>query len=97
MSFKRKLKDSQQEVREEIMKYDDGNLHAATAFGKTVVCCDLIAKHQVNTLILVDHAERLFELLREKADRVIFLTGKDGTKGRRTQVAELNSVSEGRC
>ncbi|MBR1508784.1 MAG: DEAD/DEAH box helicase family protein [Eubacterium sp.] len=34
----------------------EGNLHAATAFGKTVVCCNLIAKRKVNTLILVDRA-----------------------------------------
>lgn len=57
VSFAGKLKDSQEEALESMMKNDDGILHAATAFGKTVVCCDLIAKHQVNTLILVDKAE----------------------------------------
>ncbi|SDH58708.1 hypothetical protein SAMN05421493_10253 [Pseudobutyrivibrio sp. 49] len=57
VSFLGELKDSQQEALGTMMKYDEGILHAATAFGKTVVCCDLIAKHQVNTLILVDKAE----------------------------------------
>lgn len=31
-----------------------GILSAATAFGKTVVCCNLIARRKVNTLILLE-------------------------------------------
>jgi superfamily II DNA or RNA helicase len=57
VTFTGVLKESQQEAINVITDYDNGILHAATAFGKTVVCCDLIAKHKVNTLILVDKAE----------------------------------------
>lgn len=40
----------------------------------------------------VDHAKNLSEKLRENADRVILLTGADGTKKRHEQVVELNVV-----
>jgi superfamily II DNA or RNA helicase len=36
------------------VKHDNGILHAATAFGKTVVCSAVIAEKKVNTLILLE-------------------------------------------
>ena len=36
------------------MKYDNGILQAATAFGKTVVCSAMIAEKKVNTLIILE-------------------------------------------
>ena len=57
VSFNGKLRDSQAKAVDTMLKYDMGILHAATAFGKTVVCCDIIAKHKVNTLILVDRTD----------------------------------------
>jgi superfamily II DNA or RNA helicase len=42
----------------------------------------------------VDHAKKLSERLRKYADRLILLTGADGTKARRAQVQELNEVEE---
>lgn len=38
----------------ELTKHDNGILHAATAFGKTVVCSAVIAEKKVNTLILLE-------------------------------------------
>lgn len=68
--FNGKLRESQKEAVKAMMAHDNGILHAATAFGKTVVCCNIIAERQVNTLILVDKAdlmnqwiERLHEFL----------------------------------
>ncbi len=57
VSFCGKLKDSQNKAVEKMIENETGILHAATAFGKTVVCCNMIAKRGVNTLILVDRAD----------------------------------------
>ena len=101
VSFKGKLKDSQQEALEEIMKYDDGILHAATAFGKTVVCCDLIAKHQVNTLILVDKAElmnqwieRLIEFLLIDEELPEYKTKSGRIKKRKELIGNLQGAHD---
>ena len=42
----------------------------------------------------VDHAEKLSAKLNQYADRLILLTGSNGTKARRAQVDELNAVKE---
>lgn len=42
----------------------------------------------------VDHAKKLSERLKNHADRLILLTGSDGTKARRAQVEELNAVDD---
>lgn len=54
VSFRGSLHEAQREAVTEMLKYDTGILSAATAFGKTVVCCDLIAERKVNTLILLE-------------------------------------------
>lgn len=57
ISFKGKLRESQIPAVDTMLENDTGILHAATAFGKTVVCCNMIAKRGVSTLILVDRAD----------------------------------------
>ena len=47
-----------------MLENETGILHAATAFGKTVVCCDMIARRGVSTLILVDRADLMNQWLR---------------------------------
>lgn len=42
----------------------------------------------------VDHAKKLSERLKTYADRLILLTGANGTKTRRAQVEELNKVND---
>ena len=54
VSFNGTLRDEQRPALEEILKYDNGILHAATAFGKTVVCSAMIAERKVNTLIILE-------------------------------------------
>ena len=51
--FNGKLKESQVPAVEALVENETGILNAATAFGKTVVCCNVIAKKKVNTLILL--------------------------------------------
>ena len=53
VTFNGRLKESQVLAVEAMEEKDMGILNAATAFGKTVVCCNMIARKQVNTLILL--------------------------------------------
>lgn len=53
VEFIGQLKESQIAAVEKLVEYDNGILNAATAFGKTVVCCKVIAKRKVSTLILL--------------------------------------------
>lgn len=52
--FTGELRENQHKAINAILRYDNGILSAATAFGKTVVCCNLIARRKVNTLILLE-------------------------------------------
>ena len=52
--FKGELKPEQKIALDEMHKFDNGILNAATAFGKTVVCSAIIAKRRVNTLIIIE-------------------------------------------
>ena len=54
MEFRGELRDEQKPALQELLKYDNGILHAATAFGKTVVCSALIAERKINTLIILE-------------------------------------------
>lgn len=54
VEFQGELREEQQKALEKLSSFDCGILHAATAFGKTGVCTALIAKMQVNTLILLE-------------------------------------------
>ncbi len=64
ISFKGKLRESQIPAVDTMLENDTGILHAATAFGKTVVCCNMIAKRGVSTLILVDRADLMNQWLK---------------------------------
>ena len=57
------LRESQESAVNAMLEYETGVLHAATAFGKTIVCCEIIAKRSVNTLILVDRADLMNQWL----------------------------------
>ena len=51
--FNGQLKETQISAVAALLEHEMGILNAATAFGKTVVCCNIIAKKKVNTLILL--------------------------------------------
>jgi len=60
VQFNGVLRDSQQEAVNVLASNSNGVLSATTAFGKTVTAIGLIAKHGVNTLVLV-HTKALLD------------------------------------
>ena len=54
IEFLGNLKDNQIKAVNTLLERDYGILSAATAFGKTVVCCNLIAQRKTNTLIILE-------------------------------------------
>ncbi|MBQ3663005.1 MAG: DEAD/DEAH box helicase family protein, partial [Clostridia bacterium] len=54
VTFTGVLRDNQREAVEAMLIADCGILSAATAFGKTVVCCGLISELKTSTLILLE-------------------------------------------
>ena len=54
VEFNGELRPEQNKALKELTKHDNGILHAATAFGKTVVCSAVITEKKVNTLILLE-------------------------------------------
>ncbi len=68
--FTGQLRSDQKRALTAILKHDTGVLCAPTAFGKTVIAADLLARRKVNTLILVHRTE----LLRQWQERLqVFL------------------------
>lgn len=65
VSFNAELRSEQMEAINQVLRYDQGILSAPTAFGKTVVSADLIARRAVNALILV-HRRQLMDQWRER-------------------------------
>ncbi len=72
VEFIGKLKESQIPAVERLLQNDNGILNAATAFGKTVVCCNVIVKKQVSTLILIQ-SSALMEQWREALEKFLYI------------------------
>ena len=54
VSFEGQLREEQIPACREMLRHDTGILHAATAFGKTVVAAAMIGERKVNTLIILE-------------------------------------------
>lgn len=65
VEFNGLLRDEQLDAVKELLRYDNGVLAAATAFGKTVVAAKLIAERKTSTLIIV-HRKQLLSQWIEK-------------------------------
>ena len=57
VSFRGELRTQQDLAAEKLLRFDNGILSAATAFGKTVVCSYLIAQRKVSTLVLLESTD----------------------------------------
>ena len=101
IAFTGQLRESQIPAVETMLKNETGILHAATAFGKTVVCCDMIARRGVSALILVDRAdlmnqwlERLNEFLDIDEELPEYKTKTGRTKRRKTLIGNLQGAHD---
>lgn len=101
VSFKGNLRDSQMPAVENMLENETGILHAATAFGKTVVCCDMIARRGVSTLILVDRADlmnqwlkRLDEFLEIDEELPEYKTKTGRTRRRKSLIGNLQGTHD---
>lgn len=66
VQFNGQLREEQELSLNKMLEYETGILHAPTGFGKTVICCKLIAERKVNTLIIT----HTLQLLRQWQDRI---------------------------
>lgn len=101
ISFKGELRESQIPAVKTMLENETGILHAATAFGKTVVCCDMIAKRGVSTLILVDRADlmnqwlkRLDEFLDIDEELPEYQTKTGRTRKRKSLIGNLQGAHD---
>ena len=101
ISFKGELRESQIPAAETMLENETGILHAATAFGKTVVCCDMIARRGISTLILVDRADlmnqwikRLDEFLDIDEELPEYQTKTGRTRKRKSLIGNLQGVRD---
>ncbi|MHA6848762.1 TOTE conflict system archaeo-eukaryotic primase domain-containing protein [Ralstonia syzygii] len=100
VAFAGKLRADQQMAVAELLKHDNGILHAPTAFGKTVTAAAMIARRGVNTLVLV-HRRELLDQWRERLQTFLALDPQSigavgGGKQRATgqiDIAMLQSVA----
>jgi len=74
-SFRGELRPEQREAADAMLVHDIGVLSATTAFGKTVVAAWLIARRNVNTLVLV-HRRQLLEQWVERLSTFLDLPPK---------------------
>jgi len=75
VSFKGQLYPEQEEAAMALLEQNDGILAATTAFGKTVIACYVIAKRQVNTLIVV-HRRQLQEQWKVRLEQFLEISSK---------------------
>ena len=101
ISFKGELRESQIPAVETMLNNETGILHAATAFGKTVVCCDMIARRGISTLILVDRADlmnqwikRLEEFLDIDEELPEYQTKTGRTRKRKSLIGNLQGAHD---
>ena len=75
LSFCGSLRPEQQIAAESMLRHETGVLAATTAFGKTVIAAMLIAKREVNTLVLV-HRKQLLEQWIDRLSTFLNVPGK---------------------
>ncbi|MCL2716279.1 MAG: DEAD/DEAH box helicase family protein [Alphaproteobacteria bacterium] len=78
VTFQGELREGQRVAAEALLAHDTGVLAATTAFGKTVIAAWLIARRQVNTLVLVHRRD----LLEQWMMRLASFLGPDLAIGR---------------
>ncbi len=93
IKFNGNLYKEQSVALNELLKYNNGILHAPTGFGKTVIACKLIEKQSVNTLIIV-HNLNLLNQWQERIKKFLdFDAGQiGGGKNNLTNIIDVASI-----
>ena len=94
--FTGRLRSEQQKAADALLEHDTGVLAASTAFGKTLVAANLIARRSVNTLILVHLKERLHQWI-ARLDAFLDVTVNDigqigGGKRKPTGIIDVATI-----
>ncbi|MEW5841943.1 MAG: DEAD/DEAH box helicase family protein [Bacteroidota bacterium] len=71
VEFNGKLREEQLTALNELMRFDNGVLSAATAFGKTIIAAKLISERKVSTLVLVHRQQLLSQWIRKLSEFLI--------------------------
>lgn len=102
VNFYGSLTTQQETVKEELSQFRYGTLSATTGFGKTVVAASIIAKRQMNTLIIVHRtqlmkqwSEQLSSFLNLSNDEVGQLGGGKNTINGHIDIATIQSLNYG--
>jgi len=93
LQFQGQLTEEQTQAANKLLEHDIGTLSATTAFGKTVVALHVLAKRQVNTLIVV-HRRQLLDQWLERIESFLNLpknqVGKiGGGKNKQTGIIDV--------
>jgi superfamily II DNA or RNA helicase len=93
LQFQGQLTDEQTQAANKLLLHDIGTLSATTAFGKTVVALHILAKRQVNTLIIV-HRRQLLDQWLERIETFLNLPKKQigkigGGKNKPTGIVDV--------
>lgn len=100
VEFNGNLRDEQLTVINELIKYDNGVLAAATAFGKTVIAAKMIAERKTNTLVLVHRQQLMLQWITKLSEFLIvneelpMSEKKRGRKKNQSLIGQLGSGKE---
>ena len=99
VSFNAELRDEQKQAAEAFLSYNNGILSATTAFGKTVIGAYLVAKHKVNSLILVHRTTLLAQWIKQLGEFLIINEEPDvelTPKGRKRKKNVIGQIGGGK-
>ncbi|MFF2878110.1 DEAD/DEAH box helicase family protein [Gottfriedia sp. NPDC057991] len=96
LTFIGELRTEQDQAVEKLLENPIGILSATTGFGKTVIAAELIAKREVNTLIIV-HRKQLLEQWKERLSTFLDLENNKigqigGGKNKRTGIIDIATI-----
>ena len=99
VEFNGNLRDEQLTAINELIKYDNGVLAAATAFGKTVIAAKMIAERKTNTLVLVHRQQLLSQWITKLSEFLIVneeLPMSEKKRGRKKNQSLIGQLGGGK-
>lgn len=99
IEFNGSLRDEQLSAYNNLVKYNNGVLAAATAFGKTIVAAKLIAEKKTNTLIIVHRKQLLSQWIEKLSEFLVIkevLSPQKKKSGRKKQQSLIGQICGGK-